>query len=1065
MSPQGYYRYPTINGETVVFASEGDLWEIPAKGGLARRITSGKGTASHPCFSFDGKHIAYSTTEEGHAEVYVMPHEGGRATRLTHTGDMALVIGWLDNKTVLFASAWKQPFQKFCEIFKVSIDGGLPEKVQVGPANFLHNNPDGKGTVIQRHGSKEYGYWKRYKGGMAGQIWVDEKGNGDFKKLIDKVANFARPLWIKDRVYFTGDHEGHGILYSTKPDGSDLREELSIPNFYIRNQSTDGEKVVFHAGADLYFFDPAKKAHHKILIEYPSTFPGRNRKFVSAQRYIQDYDLHPQGHHISMTARGSAFAFSNFEGPTLPLGHENEGRYRISRWLHDGTRIVVVNDTDGEEMLELFDAKTGELLSKMKKPEVGRVVDMITSPTADEAILTNHKNELVHVNLKTWKVKVLDRSTEDYMSGMDWSPDGKWAAYGCSLTKHTSIIKLVNIKSGKITHATKPILQDGYPSFDPDGKYLYFTSHRQFNPVYDTLQFDLSFPMGSKPYLITLQKDLENPFVDKPQDLSTKGEDEEKKEKKDTKSDKTPDIKIDLAGIEERVIPFPLGDGDYGPVVGLKGKALYTKCPLVGTQDTSPGANLNVYDFETQQSQALISHVKGFDVSKDHQWLIYTDTDNDMRVVKAGEKPEDGDDLPAKKQGWISLSRLKVPVTPDYEWRQIYKEAWRLQRDHFWVEDMSKVDWLKVYNRYWPLVDRIGTREELNDILWEMNGELGTSHAYAVGGDLKKSPAYTVGMLGADFAYDKSKKAYKITHLVKGDVWKKGHGSPLTQPGLNIQVSDFITEIAGRKLDQSLTPQAALVNYAGQEVRLKILPKSAKTPKTITVRTLRSEYPARYREWVEINRDYVHKVSKGKIGYVHIPDMSAEGFAEFHRSFLAECDRDGLVVDVRFNGGGHVSQLLLEKLARKHLGYDLTRWMGVTSYPEDSVPGPLVAITNEYAGSDGDMFSHGFKLMGLGKLVGKRTWGGVIGIHPRHSFVDKGYTTQPEFSFWFKDIGWKLENYGAEPDVDVEMLPKDYTKGQDPQLDKALEIVQKELKENPVQRPDFSKKPNLKLPA
>lgn len=1071
-SLQGYYRYPTLHKETVVFVSEDDLWEAPISGGIARRLTSGQGKVSHPQFSPDGQWIAYTATEEGHGEVYVMPATGGRSKRLTFTGSTALVVGWLNKTTILFVSAFKQPFDSQNEVYGISVQGGLPEKIEVGPANFIHHNPEGKGTVIQRHGNREFGYWKRYRGGMTGDLWIDAKGNGTYAKLIHKHGNFVRPLWVGGRIYFAGDHEGHGNLYSCKPDGSDLCQEASAFPYYIRNQSTDGRAIVFHAGGDLYYFDPQKKARHKILIEYQSPFTQRNRKFVSAQRYIQGYDLHPHGHHTALTARGRAFAFSNFEGGTLPFGHENQGRYRLVHWLHDGRRLVVVNDMDGEEKLEIYDAETLELLDKMKKPEVGRIVDMMTSPLGDEVIVANHKNEIVHVDLKKWKITVLDRSEYSPIGGMDWSPDGKWVAYGCALSRHLSVIKLANLKTGKVTSVTKPVLMDYAPSFDPDGKYLYFISSRQFNPAWDTLHFNMGFPLGSKPYLLTLQKDTPNPFIDAPHDLSKPDEEEEtppSANKKKAKP-KVPEMTIDLEAIESRIIAFPLPDGNYSSVTGIKGKVLYTAHPVHGSLDghdheDSEAEVLSVYDFSIQKPHPLINNVLSYSLSKDHNWLIYMDAEHDLRVVKAGEKPDDNEELPLKKRGWICLDRLKVPVTPDYEWRQIFKEAWRLQRDHFWVEDMSKVDWLTVYNRYWPLVDRVGTREELSDLLWEMAGELGTSHAYVIGGDIKKSPSYTVGLLGADFAYDKAKGGFRIDHIVQGDIWKPGHSSPLAQPGLNIHPGDILLEVAGQQLSETLTPQAALVNYAGQEVRLKIAAKSGKKKRVISVHTLHSEKMARYREWVDANREYVHTKTKGKIGYVHVPNMGPWGFSEFHRYFLAESEREGLVVDIRFNGGGNISYLLLEKLARKQLGYDLTRWMGTVPYPYDSLAGPIAAITNEYAGSDGDIFSHSFKLMKLGSLIGKRTWGGVIGVSPRYSLVDKGYTTQPEFSFWFKDIGWKIENYGAEPDIEVEITPHEYKAGKDPQLDKAIEILTQDLKENPLLKPTFSKKPNLKLPA
>jgi tricorn protease len=375
---------------------------------------------------------------------------------------------------------------------------------------------------------------------------------------------------------------------------------------------------------------------------------------------------------------------------------------------------------------------------------------------------------------------------------------------------------------------------------------------------------------------------------------------------------------------------------------------------------------------------------------------------------------------------------------------------------------MSKVDWQRVHDRYLPLLDRIGTRSEFSDLMWEMQGELGTSHAYEFGGDYRPPPDYGQGHLGADFEYDAQTGGYRITGVVRGDSWNADADSPLNAPGVNVRPGDVLTAIGGRRLGPDLSPGRLLVNQAGCEVLLTFA--DAKKPRTVSVKALRGEEAARYRQWVHANRDFVHRETNGRVGYVHVPDMGPRGFAEFHRLYLTEYDRDALIVDVRYNGGGHVSQLLLEKLARRRVGYDLPRWGAPEPYPEYSVLGPIVAVTNESAGSDGDIFSHCFKLMKLGTLIGKRTWGGVIGIGPRSSFVDGGLTTQPEYSFWFKDVGWGVENYGTDPDVEVDISPQDYAAGRDTQLQRAIRLILKQLKENPPQRPDFSRRPDLSLP-
>jgi tricorn protease len=528
----------------------------------------------------------------------------------------------------------------------------------------------------------------------------------------------------------------------------------------------------------------------------------------------------------------------------------------------------------------------------------------------------------------------------------------------------------------------------------------------------------------------------------------------------------------------------------YHQIKGInKGKVLFTSFPVEGSLDNDRRSNnkvgkgvLEMYDLAERKKEFIVSGVNSFDVSSDRKSLIYRSGKN-LRAIKAGEKPDNEAKGYTKKSGWIELSRARVAVNPPDEWRQMFREAWRLQRDHFWTEDMSEVDWQLVYERYISLVDRVATRSEFSDLMWEMQGELGTSHAYELGGDYRPAPRYEQGFLGADFEYDAEADAYRLTHIVQGDSWVEEFDSPLNRLGVNVQVGDHLLAIDGQRLNQGVSPQQLLVNRSGAEVQLTFAAESdpqaqeAKTEKkedsaesecqptrTVLVKTLPGERQARYREWVETNRRQVHEATNGRVGYVHVPDMGAFGYAEFHRYYLTESEREGLIVDVRFNGGGNVSQLLLEKLARRRLGYDKPRYGEAWPYPFHSVLGPLVALTNEHAGSDGDIFCHAFKMMGLGPLIGKRTWGGVIGIWPRHSLVDGTYTTQPEFSSWFEDVGWGVENYGTDPDIEVEVKPQDYAKGRDPQLARAIKEILALMAENPPRVPDFGPRPSRALP-
>lgn len=1065
MTEAGYNRFPTIHRDTVVFVCEDDLWTVAASGGLARRLTSNPGHATAPALSPDGAWLAYTGREEGHSEVYLMPAAGGPARRLTYLGAIDRVAGWMpDGQSIIFASDAGQPFGAMTYLYQVSREGGEPQRLATGQAVSVSFSPDA-GQVIGRY-TTDLARWKRYRGGLTGDIWIDADGQGAWRRLIRLPGNVALPLWIGGRIYLVSDHEGIGNLYSCRPDGSDLRQHTHHDDYYVRHPATDGRRIVYHAGADLFLFDPASNHTQRIAVELRSSRTQRSRRFVEPARYLQSYDLHPSGHALAITTRGKPFLLANWEGAVIQLGAPHGVRYRLASWLHDGEHIVVVSDATGEERLEVHPTELGDeepvLLNDL---DIGSPIALAAAPQQNQVLLSNHRNELILVDLDTHSLRVLDRSVHNTMRGLAWSPDGCWVAYGFADTGQTSVIKLCRIETGETVVVTKPVLRDVAPAFDPDGKYLYFLSAREFDPVFDNLHFDLNFPWGMRPYLITLRADLPSPFVAMPRASGKKGMAHKTEE---AETDET--LRIDLEGISERIMAFPVAAGRYGQIRGIKDKALFSVFPVEGllNQPWHPvvppaKGRLEAYDFEDQKSDVLAENITNFDVSHDGQTLIYR-AGNRLRVFKAGEKPDSNSGGPGRKNGWIDLSRIKLLVEPHQEWRQMYREAWRLQRDHFWTEDMSGVDWQHVYQRYLPLLERVATRAEFSDLMWEMQGELATSHAYEYGGDYPADPEYDQGFLAAEFRYDEARDGYVLERIGQGDVWDDTASSPLQRPGLNLRPGDVLVAINGRRLSRTLSWREMLVNQAGNDLFLTFRLAASGTLSTVLVKALRDPTPVYYREWVETNRARVHAATAGRVGYVHIPNMGPHGYAEFHRGFLAEVEREGLIVDVRYNGGGYVSQLILEKLARRRIGYDVSRWSQPSPYPLESVLGPMVALTNEQAGSDGDMFSHAFKLMKLGPLVGKRTWGGVIGINVRNSLVDGGFTTQPEYSSWFEDVGWGLENYGTDPDIEVDITPEDDVAGRDPQLERGITEILHRLAETPPKLPDFSQRPQRRLP-
>ena len=1080
----GYYRSPTICQDTIVFVCEDDLWTVPIEGGVARRLTSNLGSAGSPRLSPDGEQLAFAGREEGPSEVYIMPALGGEAKRITYQGSNVSIVGWdADGKDILYSSGAGLAFDPW--IWKVHSEGGEPQRLPYGPANHIDFG-DGGGVVLGRL-TREPARWKRYRGGTAGQLWIDIEGDNQFQPLTPVDGNFTTPMWIGERIYFISDHEGVGNIYSCLPTGEDIQRHTHQDTYYCRLAQTDGKRIVYHAGADLFVYEIENDVENRVDVDFRSPRIQRQRKFVRASSYLQEFAPAPDGHALALAVRGKSFTMANWEGAVLQHGERDGARYRLTQWLNDGKRLVTISDAGGEEALEIHTRDGSADIARLDALDIGHVRELSVSPQVgddenDRVLLVNHRFELLHIDLETHELRTLDKGHYHSVQNAAWSPDGKWCAYSFAPTETTRSIKLCRIKTGETSLVTEPEFSDFAPAWDPEGKYLYFLSSREFDPVYDSLHFDLGFPSAMRPLLVTLQKTLGNPFVPEPRPLEEEKEkedegkqDEEDKasdEKSEKKKDKREPITIDLEGISHRVVAFPYPRGRYGQIAGIEGKVIFTAFPVEDTSSGNDGGGskgtLHVYDFKEQKKDTLVSGIDGFRLSRDAKTLAYVSS-NRLRVIKAGKKVEgeksESKGGPSRQTGWVDLNRIKASIVPTAEWHQMYREAWRLQRDFFWTEDMSGVDWEHVYQRYLPLLDRVATRGEFSDLMWEMQGELGTSHAYEMGGDYRSSPNYAQGFLGADFAYDTESNGYRITHIPHGDGWEASKDSPLNAPGVNVSKGDILLAIGGQQVSETVSPGELLVNLANQEVQATFQNEDNSEKRVVTLKVLRSEQELRYREWVSQNRRYVHEKTDGKVGYVHIPDMGRRGYAEFHRGYLAEVSYPGLLIDVRYNGGGHVSQLLLEKLARRRIGYDVPRWGMPHPYPDASVLGPMIAVTNENAGSDGDIFSHCFKLMELGLLVGKRTWGGVIGISPHHPFVDGGGTTQPEYSFWFVDVGWSVENYGTDPDIEVDYRPQDYTTDNDPQLDRAIAELLRQMEENPPEVPDFGERPRLTLPT
>lgn len=1094
-----YLRQPTVAGERLAFVTEDDIWGAPLGGGPARRLTAGLGAASDPVLSPEGRWLAFTGRDEHHAEAWVMASSGGEARRLTWFGADAAVRGWTPDGRIVVVTSADQPHSSHTWAWAQPVDGSPAERLPFGPVRDIAYGPEGQ--VVLGRNTADPARWKRYRGGTAGQLWI-ERGERGWSRLLDLESNLASPMWVGGRVYFLSDHEGIGNLYSCLPDGSGLRRHSDHSEHYARFARSDGRHIVYQHAASLWCLDPLSDEVREIPVEVHAPRPQRRRRFVDAGQYLGDWSLRPDGSGLALCARGKLYELALFEDAVVQLGAAQGVRYRLPR--HVGAEeVVVISDEGGEDHLEVHSLGPGGGVRRLDQASLGEVVELAVSPTAPLVAAAVTGGDLVLVDVQSGEARVLDHCGHGAVEHLAWSPDGRFMAYGFPTSSRTQAIKLTEVGSGTGALLTRPELHDSAPCFDPEGRWLAFLSSRDLDPVPDEVYFDMGFPRATRPYLVTLASTDPSPLRGRPRGM--KPEEPAPGASSGAAPGLSPDagagapaatasgealagaagdqpgatgtslepasVHVDYAGILDRVVAVAVPPGSYQRLAALPGKLLLLSRPVEGTlgkswdDDGSCPGELGSYDLATQRHEALADKVDDFQLSADRGTLVYRTGDR-LRALPAGAKPTEGTEhgSPGRRSGWLDLDRVRVEVDPRLEWRQMLVEAWRLQRDHFWVDDMSGVDWRRVLDRYLPLVERVSSRGELTDLIWELQGELGTSHAYELGGDHRRAPEWPEGHLGADVTWDDERRGWRVTHVVRGDSWDPHASGALVEPGARLTEGVVIVALDGRPTDRTTPPGALLVNRAERDVALDVRDEGGSL-RRVVVTARAEERPARYRDWVRGNQERVHSESNGTVGYVHVPDMGSRGFSEFHRTYLSEVERDALIVDVRHNGGGNVSGLLLAKLASRRLGYDVSRWLPASPYPEDSPGGPLVAIADCWAGSDGDIFSHAFKALRLGPVVGTRTWGGVIGISPRTKLVDGSTTTQPEFSYWFDDVGWAVENHGVDPDVEVEITPADYAAGRDTQLERALALVQDALRSATRRRPDLGSRPRLGLPT
>ncbi|WP_144662545.1 S41 family peptidase [Paenarthrobacter nicotinovorans] len=1143
MTSSSYLRFPHVHGDLVTFVAEDDVWVAPLEGGRAWRVSSQQLPARNPRFTPDGKQLVWTVVVGTSPEVVTANVDGGGYRQLSYFGHSTTKVkGFTPAGNVVVTSAFQQAESRHTHAYSLPLDGGAAVELPFGPVEAVAFGPevgDEKPVVLASVLSREPAWWKRYRGGTAGKLWIDADGNGEFERLVPQLdGNLTDPLWVEGRIAFLSDHEGFGNLYSVLPDGSGLLRHTDHEDFYVRHASADGKKIIFESAGELWILPSldADAQPAKLEISLGSASPARRPAPLKASAHLGDVVPNAAGTASAVESHGTIHWLRHKDGPSRVVEATPGVRARLPRPLTDG-RIAYVADHGGVEALYIKRIASrlaaAEVLKAVEAPVPAKEDDSLPKPVSVSNVVgqtasSAQSTSPAAVPAPGTGVSVPVEPSADTAGGisapeaqpapedaaqlridfpkptrtstLEASPDGRWVAVGTSFgdvfvaeTSTGTLTKLVSVGEGSIEQLSwsgdsqwlawsEPVTSfgsrtklriarpeegdaaiidvtdgrfcDEWPRFTPDGKFLAFLSNRSFDPVYDGHSFDLSFPSPIKPYMVALAADTPSPFgpsVDTLEDAPPAAE---------KSDDDVPAVRVDAEGLAHRVITVPVPQGNYSDLAVGDGALLWLDTELSGVtgegkgtlQDKKTAPSLVRYDLAKRKPATIVPAVENFRVSGDLGRIVYV-LDKNVVSVPADSKVEEDSADHVK----VDLNRIRVILDPVAAWGQAFDEAWRLQRDFFWTADMAGQDWESVYKRYRPIVDRLGSHDDLVDLLWELHGELGTSHAYVRPAAVTEPGRNGQGRLGAELQL--GAHGWEITRILAGESSDPLATSPLTRPGVDAKVGDVLLAIDGVELSAGLTPAMQLVGAAGRTVELTLLNgkahgEAAGSQRRVAVVPIRDEERLRYQDWVRANRRTVREASGGKFGYLHVPDMMANGWAQLHRDLDTETALDGLIVDVRRNRGGHTSQLVAELIGRKVTGWSMPRGEKPRTYPHHAPRGPVIILADEFAGSDGDIITQVSKLRGIGPVIGTRTWGGVVGIDNRFTLADGTGVTQPRYATWFSGgIGWDVENHGVDPDIQVLFPPHAYAAGTDPQLEYGIGALKEMIQELPTDRP------------
>jgi len=1058
-------RYPDVSATQIAFVYAGDIWVVAKDGGLAQRLSTPAGEEEFPRFSPDGRTLAYSADYDGNLDIYTIPVEGGLPLRITHNPAPDRIVDWYpEGEQLLFATRMTSGKDRFNQLYSVSMKGGLPAKLPLPYGEFGSIAADGHRLAYMPI-SRDFRTWKRYRGGMAPDIWLFDLDSHAAKNLTDNVANDSQPMWYGDTLYFLSDR-GEAMranIWALDLASGALRQVTHFEKYDIHFPAIGPSDIVFEAAGRLYRLALPDESMHEVEVEVVTDRTTLRPRLVNVGDLVQGATVSPSAKRVIVEARGELFSVPAEHGPVFDMTRTSGFAERNPSWSPDGKTVAYFSDQSGEYELWLRPADGSGEPRKVTSMGPGYRYDIFWSPDSTQVAFVDQAMNINLCDVATGQVTAIDKGLY-LMEGalrnftISWSPDGRWLAWTRALGTRTGAIFLYD-RTTKTRHQVTSAFYDfGSPVFSPDGDYLYVLTDQGFDPSYSSYDNTWIYANATTVAAIPLRTDVASPLAPR-NDVEGSDEDGEAKEhdakgdtaeeKKGAKGDdekaekpsaekKAPEpVTIDLDGFEERLVQLPLDAGNYRNLAAVSGKVLVLRRPRTGSSEkTSP---IVMWDLKEREEKTVLDDADGFAVSADGKKLLVA---SHGKLALVDVAPEQKMDKP------LRTSELEMSLDPVAEWRQIFTDAWRFERDFFYDPNMHGVDWPAMRERYGKLLDDVVTRWDLNYVIGELIAELSSSHSYRGGGDVEKGLERGVGLLGVDFTLEQG--AYRIARILDGAPWDSEVRSPLKEPGVKVKEGDWLLAVNGVPLDTSVDPWAAFQGLADKTVTLTVNETPSMTgAHDILVKTLGDDYRLRNLDWINHKRKMVAAATGGRVGYIYVPDTGLNGQKELARQFYGQYGAEGLIIDERFNSGGQIPDRFVELLARKALAYwgvrDGHDWL----WPPVSNSGPKVMLINGWSGSGGDCFPYFFREEKVGPLIGTRTWGGLIGISGAPGLIDGGRVTVPTFSFYDLEGKWAVEGHGVDPDIEVVDDPSLMVDGGDPQLERAIEEVMKALEAHP----------------